>query len=290
MSLFQKNNNLNMRRLIVNADDLGISDDVNRVIEDCICRGLISSSTLMANAPAFEKGVEIAKKYPQISVGVHLNIIEFAPLTQPDVFRRHGIVGEGGNFIDGAIFVVDIDEELQRAVFAEWDAQIVKAKQVGITPTHIDSHQHTHMIPALQEVLCQILEKHGIKKVRRKTIPSIRLMLRERKQPHVVLDKSNAVQPPKRNVIYRRFHLFVVKYEGVRWNCRMRRRYMMTDQFFPYQSFFLNRDVLCLGGESSTIELMCHPGHESFQLETENLIDKQAWKERGYKLITYQEL
>ena len=70
-----------MRRLIINSDDLGMSCEVNKQIEDCIRLGCITSSTLMANAPAFDGGVRIAKQYPQISVGVHLNIIEFAPLT-----------------------------------------------------------------------------------------------------------------------------------------------------------------------------------------------------------------
>ena len=90
-----------MRRLIINADDLGISKDVNKQIEECIHIGCITSSSLMANGPAFEDGIRIAKQYPQISVGVHLNIVEFTPLTNADIFRKHGVLDSEGAFIEG---------------------------------------------------------------------------------------------------------------------------------------------------------------------------------------------
>ena len=280
-----------MRKLIVNADDLGMSSEVNHQIEECIKLGCITSSTLMANAPAFEDGVRIAKQYPQISVGVHLNVIEFAPLTNAEVFKKHGIVGEDGSFIEGAIFCVPIDEELKQAVFEEWDAQVTRVEQAGIMPSHCDSHQHTHTIIGLQKELCEVLNKHGIKRVRRVAIPSIRLMLRARKQAGaVVLDKSKAILPKRRNVLYRRFHLFVVKYNNYRWNISMSAKYSMSHSFFSFRDFYSNRDVLRLGGRDATIELMCHPGHISFQGETDNLMRDLSWLTNDYRLISYKEL
>ena len=115
-----------MRKLIINADDLGMSQEQNEQIRQCIELGVITSSTLMANGPFFNEGVKIAKRYPQISVGVHLNIIEFTPLTNEGIFRKHGMLDADGNFIEGAAFVVPMDEELKQAVFEEWDAQISK--------------------------------------------------------------------------------------------------------------------------------------------------------------------
>ena len=82
-----KKNNI---KVIINADDLGISLDVNRRIEECINMGVVSSTTLLVNAPAFDDGVRIAKQHTQVSVGIHLNLIEFAPLTNSDVFKKYG--------------------------------------------------------------------------------------------------------------------------------------------------------------------------------------------------------
>lgn len=281
----------NKLHLIINADDLGISEHVNSQIEECIKLGVITSSTLMANAPAFEDGVRIAKQNPSISIGVHLNIIEFAPLTNADVFKKHGIVDNNGNFIEGAINVMPIDDELKQAIFEEWDAQISKVEAAGIIPTHCDSHQHTHTILTLQEPLTRTLNKHGIKCVRRKIIPSIRLMLRQRRRPKVILDKSNALVPAKKNVVYRRFNLLFVILASRRWNALFSKRFVVTDSFFSFNSFYYDRDVLNMGCNNATVELMCHPGHKAYQKETDNLINCFSCSDNSnYKLISYNDL
>lgn len=279
-----------MRKIIINADDLGISLEVNSQIEEGIKRGVITSSTLMANAPAFDDGVRIAKQYPQISVGVHLNLIEFKPLTNADVFRKHGILDSGGSFIEGAIFSIPIDAELQNAVFEEWDAQISKVEAAGVEPTHCDSHQHTHAIRALQEPLIRVLKKHHIPKVRRKMIPSIKLMLSERKHPIVHLDKSNAMQPKRRNVFYRRIHLFNVICDNKKWNKEMGNHFRMTDCFYPFRNFCNDFNAINVKGENIVIELMCHPGHPAFNLETTALMQDKKWLPNGFVLVSYKEI
>lgn len=277
-----------MRKLIINADDLGYSLYVNQEIENCIKNGVITSTTLMANAPAFNDGVRIAKQYnSQISVGVHLNIIEFAPLTNIDIFKKHGIVDENGLFIDGAIFVKPINDDLKQAIYEEWDAQITKLENYGIFPTHADSHQHTHTINGLHDILCKVLNKHNIKRVRRKNIPLIRIMLFGSKKLPITIDKSNALQPKRRNVLYRRFHLIVIKYNTHAWNSRIRRYFLMTNYFFSVRDFYLNRSLLCIKGRSSVIELMCHPGQLAFQNETEVLKDLNKWLPNKYELCNY---
>lgn len=280
-----------MRKIIINADDLGMSLEVNSQIEDCIRQGVVTSSTLMANAPAFSDGVRIAKQYPQISVGVHLNIIEFKPLTDDAVFRKYGMVGDDGYFIEGAVNYVSINEELKKAILDEWDAQITKVEKEGLIPTHCDSHEHTHMIQDLQETLCQVLNKHHITRVRRTIVPSIRLMLRNKQNKTAIkLDKSNSKEPEKRNVLYRRLHLFWVKYLSTRWNRTMNSKYRMTNAFYSFRDFYNNRDILRLGNKNSTIELMCHPGNKPYQEETNNLKSTKDWSKEGYKLISYLEL
>lgn len=275
-------------QVIVNADDLGISLDVNRRIEECIKLGVVSSTTLLVNAPAFDDGIRIAKLYPKVSVGIHLNLIEFAPLTNVGVFREYGVVDEDGFFIEGAIFVANCrDARLRKAIFEEWDAQISKFKAAGINPTHIDSHEHTHAIIALQDVLCEVMDKHGIKRIRRKMIPSIRLMLKGRKQTDSVkLDKSKAVVRKKHNALYRRFHLFVTKYQSIKWNREMAKRFIVTDSFYAFRVFYSSREVIHFG---KTLELMCHPGHISYQTETEGLLNPSKWN-KGIAIISYNDL
>ena len=258
-----------MRKLIINADDLGISKDVDDVIEECIKKGVVTSSTLMANAPAFDDGVRIAKLYSSVSIGVHLNIIQFAPLTNVDVFKKHGIVGDDGQFIVRAVFHVPIDEELKQAIFEEWDAQISTVKAAGVVPTHCDSHQHTHTIPALRDTLCRVLDKHGIRSVRRTMAPSIRLALRLKKRPQITLNSSKSFATKKHNIIDRRYRYIVNYFVILRWNSMMSKHYKVTDGFFALRYFLFDKDVLNLGGENATLELMCHPGHKSYQTETD---------------------
>lgn len=280
-----------MRKLIINADDLGMSQEQNEQIRQCVELGVITSSTLMANGPFFNEGVKIAKQYPQISVGVHLNIIEFAPLTNAEVFQKHGMLDADGNFIEGAAFVVLMDEELKQAVFEEWDAQISKVEEAGITPSHCDSHEHTHTIGSLEEVLCMVLDLHHITRVRRRAIPSIRLMLKSRKQADIVhLDKSKAMTVKKRNVLYRRFHLFVVIYKSWKWNRRMSKRYTLTDAFYSFRDFYYFHNILNLAGKNSVIELMCHPGNKPFQKETDILMTPHSWMSDDYQLTNYNQI
>lgn len=280
------------RKLIINADDLGMSTEINSKIEECICSGIITSSTLMANAPCFDEGVLIAKRYPNVSVGVHLNIIEFAPLTNISVFKKHGIIGDDGCFIEGAIFQKPIDEELKKAVFEEWDAQITKIEKEGLCPSHCDSHEHTHTIKELQDVLCRVLDKHHIMKVRRVTVPSLRLILRQRKHNKIydATKEVKTIQNKKKNVLYRRVHFFIVKYISWQWNRKMATKYSMTDAFSSFYDYLFNRDIFHLTSNCSTIELMCHPGNPHFLEETDFLVNDKSWITDNVELISYHKL
>lgn len=280
-----------MRKLIINADDLGMSDEQNRQILECINLGVISSSTLMANGPCFEEGVRIAKHNPQISIGVHLNIIEFAPLTNVNVFRKHGMLDEKGLFIEGAAFLVPMDEDLKQAIFEEWDAQISRIENAGIVPSHCDSHEHIHTRIELEDVLCRLLDKHHIRRVRRRIVPSIRLMILAKHQPlSVHYDKSKAEKGKRRGVIYRRLSLFVVKFRSWQWNRQMSKRYILTNEFYSFRDFYSFGNILHLGGKSSVVELMCHPGNKPFQKETDKLMAPQSWMKDNFKVINYNQL
>lgn len=280
-----------MTRVIINADDLGISLDVNRRIEEAIIAGAITSSTIMANGPAFEDAVRIAMQYPQISFGVHLNIIEFKPLSDLAVFKKYGMLNEEGEFLEGAIYAVqEIGDDLKEAVRKEFDLQIEKVQDSGVKISHVDSHQHTHTIYAFKEVMISLMKKHHIYKIRRCLIPSIRLMLNGHNGQLIKLDKSKAVIRKKRNIIWRRMHIFFVKYQRAKWILFFRRTSKITDGFYAYHTVCENWNLLRNRINGRCIELMCHPAHPAFERETIMVFNKDLEKLMNITYISYNDL
>jgi len=149
--------------LIINADDLGTSLEINDSIFYLMSRNIVTSSTIIANAPAFNDAVGKMLHHADKSFGVHLYLTQFKPLTENPTFKT--IVDDNGNF-NGNIMNIPIDSALRQAVFEEWYAQIKKIQSFGIKISHIDSHQHVHTIPHLFMVLKKIQKTFEIRRVR----------------------------------------------------------------------------------------------------------------------------
>lgn len=282
-----------MFNLIINADDLGYSKEINIAIEKAIVAGAITSSSLLVNAPAFEDGVEIAQKYPGISIGLHLDLIEFMPLTNPEVFKKYGIVGSNGYFIEKAIFnVVDFTEELKNAIEEEWCAQAEKFISAGLVITHIDSHQHTHLIYALKDVLSRVMNRYSIKKVRRPLSSGYLLMLCAKFFPKTTIywkAKPNAVKPASKPRLIRYLNLFIHSFHVFYWLRHMKSEYCVPDYFYSYLPFYERSNILCIQSDS-TVELECHPGYEETEVETVLLMQKNLEQRYQYRLISYNDL
>ncbi len=150
-------------KIIVNADDFGISRQVNDAILDLINAGHITSTTLLANGPAIKDAIERIPEGNNCSFGVHLNISEFKPLT--DTHQLQSLLNTTGcfkyNFED-----LHISSAVKKAIFVEWCAQIEKILQHGINISHIDSHNHVHTLPQLFFTLKKVQRKYAIRKVR----------------------------------------------------------------------------------------------------------------------------
>jgi len=150
--------------VIINADDLGISEDVNAAIFDLMERGFVTSATLIANGPAIEPALSRTQSFRSCSFGVHLNATEFRPLTQnPDLAP---LLDDKGAFRGDIIRTIKITGALKGAIFREWSAQIARLTAFGLKPSHIDSHHHVHTIPALFPVLKRLQYCCKIRKVR----------------------------------------------------------------------------------------------------------------------------
>jgi len=156
-----------MKNLIVNADDLGWTGGVNRGILDAFRRGIVTSTSLLANGSAFLEAAKAAKSAPGLGVGVHLNLSDGDPVADHESVTS--LLNDKGEFADGPESLL-----LKRArrglvldeVEEEWDAQIQKVRDAGIRPTHLDGHKHVHMLPGLFEIALRLAKKHGIEAVR----------------------------------------------------------------------------------------------------------------------------
>jgi predicted glycoside hydrolase/deacetylase ChbG (UPF0249 family) len=151
--------------IIVNADDLGMNQEVNDATFELMAKGRISSATIMANAPATREAARRAAMFPQCSFGVHLNLTEFEPLTAGPGARL--LVDERGR-MSRAIGRASARPRLglMRAIYAELRAQVECVAALGVHISHIDSHHHVHTRPFVFPAVKAIQRRYGIRRVR----------------------------------------------------------------------------------------------------------------------------
>ncbi|MBP6941017.1 MAG: ChbG/HpnK family deacetylase [Syntrophorhabdaceae bacterium] len=152
-----------MKRVIINADDLGADVPRNEGILEAIRAGTVTSVSILANGPALEDALQRIRPldHSKVSFGIHCNISEGTPLAGglrilagPDgCFMKkaaaHQLLMRGG---------AAVEEEIAR----ELDMQIEALKGAGLRLTHIDGHHHVHVFPAAIKAVCAAARKHGI--------------------------------------------------------------------------------------------------------------------------------
>ena len=156
-----------MKNLIVNADDLGWTEGVNRGILEAFHHGIVTSTSLLANGAAFGGAVEAARSAPGLGVGVHLNLSDGLPVIDREIVTT--LLNDDGVFAGGPESLL-----FRRArgglslteVENEWDAQIQKVREAGVAPTHLDGHKHVHMLPGLFEIALRLAKRHEIGAIR----------------------------------------------------------------------------------------------------------------------------
>jgi predicted glycoside hydrolase/deacetylase ChbG (UPF0249 family) len=135
-----------MRKLIVNADDFGLSPGVNRGIVAAHVYGIVTSTSVMVRWPAAHDAINCARAFPNISFGLHCDVGEW-------VFRH-------GQW-EALYQVVQLDDT--DAVTAEVKRQLSEFQQlIGRPPTHLDSHQHVHSREPVRSVLVKAATELGI--------------------------------------------------------------------------------------------------------------------------------
>ncbi|MEY8349392.1 chitin disaccharide deacetylase [Bacillus cereus] len=145
-----------MIRLIVNADDFGLTEGTNYGIIEGHVNGIVNSTTMMMNMPGTWHAVRLAKEHKTLGVGVHLVLTAGKPLLSdvPSLISADGFFHKQGVVREGNIN----PEEVER----EWTAQIEKFLSYGLTPTHLDSHHHVHSLLILHDVLERLATKYDV--------------------------------------------------------------------------------------------------------------------------------
>jgi hopanoid biosynthesis associated protein HpnK len=278
-----------MYRLIVHADDFGLSEGVNEGILQAHRHGILTSTSLMANGPAFEQAVQICRAVPTLDVGIHLTLVEEPPLLGAAAVPS--LVGAAGKlhphawvfakkYFRGQIRLPEVRDELE--------AQIKRVMSHGVSISHLDSHQHMHMLPGVLRITVELAKAYGIPAVR---LPYERVQLYMLKGPRAI---SRACQLLVLNAL-----------------CWLERQAipLRTDYFHGF----------CFGGQlhtrnlqrllrslpsTGTGELMCHPGvddpethygHWSYHRSDElaALIDPEIaelLRQQRVQLISYRQL
>jgi hopanoid biosynthesis associated protein HpnK len=156
-----------MLRLIVNADDFGLTSGVNRAILECHTDGIVTSSTLMATGPAFAEAVQIARVTPALKVGCHVTLVDGNPVLGANVPSLLDGNSGGLRTAFSSFALASLSGRLSaRDIEAEATAQIRKLQEAGISVTHFDTHKHVHLFPRVLKPLLQAAKACGVSAVR----------------------------------------------------------------------------------------------------------------------------
>ena len=151
--------------LIINADDFGLAEGINRGIIEGFRAGAITSASVMIGMPAFGDAVRLARSAPALGVGLHFTLTAGRPLANVPSLTDEST----GQFLRVSALVMHAlsGRVRRREVEDECVAQIAAARDAGLHLTHLDSHHHVHVLPGLRDAVRRVVESERIPAVRR---------------------------------------------------------------------------------------------------------------------------
>jgi chitin disaccharide deacetylase len=156
-----------VRRLIVNADDFGLSSSVNEAVIRAHCGGILTTASLMVNEPGFDEAVKLAKDNPKLGVGLHLALLMGHSALPPE--KIPGLANSRGEFPSCPIGVgmkYFFKRNLREQLRAEIHAQFEKFQETGLPLDHVNGHLHLHLHPVIFKILMEDSEELGIRHLR----------------------------------------------------------------------------------------------------------------------------
>jgi hopanoid biosynthesis associated protein HpnK len=235
------------RRLIVNADDFGLTLPITEGTIDAFERGILTSASLVATGAAFDRAARYAASQPDLDAGIHLMIVQGTPVLPRD--QVPSLVQEDGAFLPGyGEFMARYlgggvrDDEVE----AEWSAQIARLRGAGVRMTHLDSIQHLHLVPGLFRIALRIARANGILAMRFPRVPTVL-----RRAEKGTVRRSLEFLPLR---LMEQSNLPHLNASGIR----------TPDRFFGFHSSgHLDQKALrsvLFGVPQGSSELVCHPG------------------------------
>ena len=280
------------RKIIINADDFGLCDGVNRAVVQAHTQGILTSATIMANMPAARQAVELAKQLPTLGVGIHLNLFEGKPVSKDPCVDC--LLDTNGQFAysPARLSILSVARrKIRNAIVTELAAQIQWVIDNGLKPTHLDSHKHIHSFPAIFPIVCDLAKSFRIAAIR---------------WPFEPKEVSHKPWPPPGEGGRRRARI-------IRAMAKINRR--QNPSFFKTQATLgiahtggINVDFLkaaIINNRAETVEIITHPGFingldptktrlmQQRKMELDALCDKktkQYFKEAAVKLVHYGQI
>ena len=154
-------------RVIINADDFGMSEEVNEAVIRAYKEGVLTSTSLMVTGAAFEQAVRLAKENPGLAVGIHLvTVVGKSVLSHSEI---PALVDREGNFSNNptaAGLKYYFSPRARRELRKELAAQFEKFHSTGLPLSHIDGHLHLHVHPVIFKTALDLGAKYGARRMR----------------------------------------------------------------------------------------------------------------------------
>jgi hopanoid biosynthesis associated protein HpnK len=274
-----------VRRLIVNADDFGLTPGIDRAIMEAHTGGVVSSATLMANGSAFDDAVRAARSAPKLSVGCHVVLVDGMPVLPPQNVDTLVAIRSA----EPDKFFSSLSAFAARAMLGGFDrdqlvaevtAQIQKLQAAGIQVTHLDTHKHAHLFPEILSALLRAARICGVRAIRNPIVP--------------VKAMPKKIWKSRRDLWKRYGQVRVLHTFSGQFHQRTKRAGLLTPdgvigvvETGSFESSLLRQTLASL--PEGTWELVCHPGYNDADLRAVPTRLRDS-REEELRLLTSPEL
>lgn len=254
-----------MLNLIITADDYGMSKSINDAILEGIQCGRITSTNVMVNMPYYKDIVKVKQLFPNVSIGIHLNLTCGKPVSNIEEIKS--LVDHYGTFFSATIFRRKVIRgEIKRSeIKKEIYAQYQKFAEMGFLPDYWNTHQHIHMVYGLLFLINKISIKHGVAKVRCNS------------KFYIGLPSINTIELLKNALIRIEYQLLGKKTLHPKGLVRFRRGYSIYDLNLLTDYSKQHEKKKC------SVELMIHP---AISIDSEYFGNLQEERVKEYVFIT----
>ncbi|MRI55829.1 ChbG/HpnK family deacetylase [Methylobacterium sp. DB1607] len=156
-----------MKRLVVTADDFGLSRAVNEAVEQAHRDGILTAASLMVSAPDAADAVERTRRVPSLRVGLHLVLVEAWPTLPaaqlPDLTDAQGLMRRD---MERLGLDLALKASARRQLAAEIRAQFEAFRATGLPLDHVNAHKHFHIHPLIAGMVMRIGREYGMRALR----------------------------------------------------------------------------------------------------------------------------